>query len=519
MPLAHELKPKALSHLKRKRSGDLPFNGKIYLRWHESWIMRAALAVGFVMLSAYMASILISIQTVNSISSVTYDPEVASSLGDHLKTIKDFNALNQIVYKESLLKALQTTQQSSKDTADLRSILNSVRPPAGININDSEIRGQAFAQPEGSLVVEWLSPLRLRVNTFEIVFKENALFDDFHRIEGLRQRYQFIGAALEGEIKPTLIRAHTVVLAIAFLGITLVFTVLIRRFKNAVGGVINGFMYWTEKDKGFRFGTQWRGELRLITSQFNAMADDVEENRRRSLYLEKVASWQTIARKLAHEIKNPLTPIQMMVSQLRRRYQGEDVQFQELLENAQTIISEEVAALRRMVDHFSEFARLPAPQKRFEDLKPTLQKACDLQTVAYPQHKISFETDEASLFYDFDPDLIRQVVLNLIKNAAEACGETPSEITLKLKQSVKHIDISVCDNGPGIPEDIEKNIFEAYFTTKHSGPTPGMGLGLAVCKKIIMDHDGELLLTSQPGKTVFTIRMPKMSKETHEYAN
>ena len=111
--------------------------------------------------------------------------------------------------------------------------------------------------------------------------------------------------------------------------------------------------------------------------------------------------------------------------------------------------------------------------------------------------------------WDIDEDLIRRSIINFIKNAAEACCDTPSKIEVRLEDIGKYFSIVIQDNGPGISEDVQKNIFEAYFTTKHTGPVRGMGLGLAICQKIIIDHNGAITMTSKPGETIFTIRLPK----------
>ena len=243
------------------------------------------------------------------------------------------------------------------------------------------------------------------------------------------------------------------------------------------------------------------------------MARDVETSRQKALYLEKVASWQVIARKLAHEIKNPLTPIQMMVSQVVRSYKGEDEKYQKVLLQAQEIITEEVTGLRHLVDHFSDFARLPSPQKETKDLVPLINRLVELQKVAFEGHVISYKGPQRPCMVSVDEKLIRQVLQNLIKNAAEA-GQRPDQedspaISVDLYESHSNYIIEVEDNGPGIPDDMKKRIFEAYFTTKHTGPSPGMGLGLAICQKIIIDHGGDIEVESEPGKTVFYIKLPK----------
>jgi nitrogen fixation/metabolism regulation signal transduction histidine kinase len=241
------------------------------------------------------------------------------------------------------------------------------------------------------------------------------------------------------------------------------------------------------------------------------MADEVEKNRTRAASLEKIAAWQIIARKLAHEIKNPLTPIQMMASQLKRRYKGDDESFLKLLTSAEKIISEEVRGLHNMVDRFSEFAKLPEPALRSIDLTAIIKHATELERAAFPEHTIRLDLPETALECLADDVLIRQVLVNLIKNAAEASLNPPSSIIVSAKKDGKDVLIQVEDNGPGIPTGIKEKIFEAYFTTKQSIGLTGMGLGLSVCQKIILDHKGQLTVDSEPGHTIFTIRIPTVS--------
>ena len=492
------------------------------LRWYESWIIRAAALTAFILFCGYASSIIIAIQGIDSVSSITYDEDIEQALGKYMNNIKEVHKLQkdklvirlrQEIPKEALVSSKPTPPGSirawleASDVSDFGGIEACV-----IKQLSPEELGKL--EDEGLEWIDWVDQETLKIFDYQVSFPRSTKYQDFQAAQQLRQRYQFIGATLEDEIKPTLILANSIVLAATFAIMIAAFLVLARRFKTAVEKVIDGFSFWSEQDSTFRFSKRWSGELRLITAQFNAMADEVETNRRRRLYLEKVESWQTIARKIAHEIKNPLTPIQMMVSQLGRRYQGDDEKFRDLLKNAQEIVTEEVNGLRRMVDSFSDFARLPMPQVKMGDLVGPLRRAADLQQAAFPHHKIHFESEIEHLEMEFDADLIRQVIINLVKNAAEASGDNPATIVVRLHETPEDATISVNDNGPGIPEDMQRSVFEAYFTTKHSGPSPGMGLGLAVCQKIIMDHQGELQLTSQPGDTTFNITLPKARKDT-----
>jgi signal transduction histidine kinase len=364
--------------------------------------------------------------------------------------------------------------------------------------------------------VKWLDRDRLKILDYVALFPKGPVYEAFKAAEDVRQRYQLVGAKLNENILPTLVRASSIILVSSFLLLGSLFIIYASRFRSRVYEVIEGMSTWSEEDAAFRFDDvsgRYGGELRMITGQFNAMADEVEANRQRSLFLEKIASWQIIARKLAHEIKNPLTPIQMMVSQLKRRYKGDDAEFGKLLEEAQTIITEEVAGLRRMVDTFSNFARLPQPEPRQADVVSLARHAVELEKARFPDHELTFHSDSPRAEAYIDEDLVRQVLINLIKNAGEACGDQPSKIAVKVGGTASEIAITVTDNGPGIPSELLERIFEAYFTTKHTGPAPGMGLGLAVCRKIIMDHGGRIAVKSKPGETMFTIRLPRRKND------
>lgn len=490
------------------------------LKWHESWIMRAAGLASFIILLGYAFGALFTFESIESIINLAYDQEIEESLGSHLTSIKRVHELQQQLVFERLKPVAEPWIAShGPDVPDATLKTWLAEAGLGDDQNTTPLGITAFHQSAGAkaATLAWLDRDRLKIGERVVEFPKGPLYDSFKAAEDVRQRYQLVGVKLEEQIRPTLIRFSATVLVVSFLLLVSLFFIYAQRFKARTFEVIEGFSIWSEKDDKFRFDERYRGyqgELRLITQQFNAMADEVEANRQRSLYLEKIASWQIIARKLAHEIKNPLTPIQMMVSQLKRRYKGDDKEFAKLLDDAQSIITEEVAGLRRMVDNFSNFARLPEPEPRPADLVALCRHVLELERNAFAQHHFVFESRLAKIVAVVDEDLLRQVLLNLIKNACEASGETPAVVTVGLEIDGPDVAITVKDTGPGIPPELRTRIFEAYFTTKHTGPNPGMGLGLAVCQKIVIDHGGKMIVRSRPGETVFTIRLPLKKKET-----
>jgi signal transduction histidine kinase len=492
--------------------------------WHESWIIRAAIISIVIIALGYISGAYFAWQGIATIARLAYMEEVEGTLGSYLETIKASHQEKQTAMTVKLRPALtQATANGSQaiNPEEIRYLLKEAGAEELGSTADMIVTDYVDFSP-GSMsydTVKWLSRDQLQAGNLRIEFPKGKFYEQFKATEDLRQRYQLIGARLEEQITPTLIRASGTIMVISFILLGGLFWIYAQKFKDKIGEVLEGFSVWSELDAKFRFSGGYTGELKMITSQFNAMANEVEANRQKSLYLEKIASWQIIARKLAHEIKNPLTPIQMMVSQLKRRYKGEDPEFGSLLEEAQQIITEEVTVLRRMVDNFSNFARLPQPELKNIDLNHVCRHVTELQKNAFPQHTITFEakTDKTPAWAD--DDLLRQVLLNLVKNAGEACGETPSVIRVSLVSTPSDHLITVRDNGPGIPEEALGRVFEAYFTTKHTGPNPGMGLGLAVCQKIIIDHGGKLSVTSRPGETVFTIRLAKDRKPVSNHGN
>jgi signal transduction histidine kinase len=491
------------------------------VRWHESLVVRIGASVIVIMLAGYLASIYIAVEAIRSITKIAHREDIEESLTEHLALLKDNHRLRQELLlqrmSEVLPKGFERYGSAALQSTQLESLIEKTK--ARDLFGASEVIVENYTPQSGdadSSYLRWLDPERLRVGKLVASFAKGDTYSHFRDIESLRQAYKILGESLKNEVQPAMIKSAALVLLFSFAFLMGIFYLIARRFKFLVQGIIDGFVTWSEVDSGFRFDQNWHGELKLITSHFNQMAQEVEENRRKSLFLEKLASWQTIARKLAHEIKNPLTPIQMMVSQLARRYSGDDPDFRKLLDSAQQVITEEVSGLRRMVDNFSQFARLPVPQMKQVEIVGVLERLAVLESAAFPVHKVEFKSDLNELLVVADEDLLRQVIINLVKNAAEACGSVSSNIQIQLSDLTStDYQIVVQDDGPGIPEDVQTRIFEAYFTTKHTGtgPNPGMGLGLAVCQKIIIDHGGEIRVTSKPGSTRFILKMPKRAGE------
>ena len=209
------------------------------------------------------------------------------------------------------------------------------------------------------------------------------------------------------------------------------------------------------------------------------------------------AAWSDVARRIAHEIKNPLTPIQLAAERLQRRYGGkieaQDGTFSRLTD---TIIRQ-VGDLRRMVDEFSSFARMPKPVFREESLVDAARQALFLHEVAHPAISFQLVQDDPGLTLVCDRRQIGQALTNIVKNAVEAIetrGEPGGSVTMTLTNEANTVGITVADNGIGLPAERDR-IVEPYVTTR----ARGTGLGLAIVKKIIEEHCGTIGFSDRPG--------------------
>jgi signal transduction histidine kinase len=258
-----------------------------------------------------------------------------------------------------------------------------------------------------------------------------------------------------------------------------------------------------------------RDEVGDLTRAFNTMVRDMRESRDRIEYLSRISAWQEFARRLAHEIKNPLTPIQLSVQEIHRSYRGDDPRFQRMLEDTRSIVEEEIATLRRLVGEFSEFARLPQVQLANADLGVFVQDA--METAARliehdedePQITLTTEVAAGALPVRIDAMLLKRCVDNLVRNAAQAIRATrktgPGNIHVVARAQGEHALLEVCDDGPGVPAESRERIFDPYYTTK----SDGTGLGLAIVKKTVLEHDGEIsCVAAAQGGACFRIELP-----------
>ena len=213
---------------------------------------------------------------------------------------------------------------------------------------------------------------------------------------------------------------------------------------------------------------------------------------------QRSAAWGDVARRIAHEIKNPLTPIQLSAERIRRKFIAKLDGDEQAVEQMTDVIIRQTNDLRRIVDEFSKFARMPEPDKRSEDIAGLLRSAVVLQEAGQPDVSFDIDIPGTPILTEIDATMISQAFTNLLKNAGEAIearqhkqkdGTVPGKIIVQMTLSAQQICITVADNGTGLPAD-RSRLFEPYVTTRDKGT----GLGLAIVRKIIEEHGGSLKL-------------------------
>jgi nitrogen fixation/metabolism regulation signal transduction histidine kinase len=226
-----------------------------------------------------------------------------------------------------------------------------------------------------------------------------------------------------------------------------------------------------------------------------------------------------MAQRLAHEIKNPLTPIQLAIEECHRRYDDTSPSFRRLLDTTLEVVEEEIATLRRLVESFSNFARMPNAELEDDDLARFLADARENVGAVEGERgsddtaalaAIEWRVPSMSMPVRVDRLLLRRVVINLVRNAAQAIAaqrpEAPGRVLVHAENRPDGYAIVVEDTGPGVPEPMRERVFDPYVTSKDDGD----GLGLAIAKKIVMEHGGAITVdrSRDLGGAAFTIFLP-----------
>ncbi|MCE2716410.1 MAG: ATP-binding protein [Pseudomonadota bacterium] len=276
------------------------------------------------------------------------------------------------------------------------------------------------------------------------------------------------------------------ILASAWLGLSLANTLFspISKLIEAADRVSHGDLTVRIENKPLN------NEIDNLISAFNHMTHRLKKQNEELAFNQRKAAWADVARKIAHEIKNPLTPIQLSAERLKRKYLNQIETDQDTFQNCIDTIVRQVNHIGNLVNEFSSFARMPDPKTQEEDLVDLCKQALDLQIQAYPHIAFNFSGPK-NFLWDCDSQQINQLLTNLLQNAINAVEEnkiSKPSILLQLLLSDKHFYMIIEDNGPGFEKENRDRLIEPYYTTREKGT----GLGLAIVSKIAMDHNGTI---------------------------
>jgi two-component system nitrogen regulation sensor histidine kinase NtrY len=221
---------------------------------------------------------------------------------------------------------------------------------------------------------------------------------------------------------------------------------------------------------------------------------------------QKVAAWQEVARRVAHEIKNPLTPIQLSAQRMRKKFYEKAPDFETIFSESTDVIVNEVNSLKQMVDEFSKFARLPLPQMARQSIHEVIREVVALYGGAHKDIEFIVDLDEALPVLNFDREQVKRVFVNLFDNAIQAMNQK-GRLWVSTKHDYKRhrVVVNVADEGMGINPEDQERLFVPYFSRRKTGT----GLGLAIVHRIITDHDGHIrAANNQPKGALFSFELP-----------
>ena len=246
-------------------------------------------------------------------------------------------------------------------------------------------------------------------------------------------------------------------------------------------------------------------EVSALVESYNSMIDDLEESARKLATSERKQAWREMAKQVAHEIKNPLTPMRLSVQSFQQKFDPKDPGVHKKVDEYSKTLIQQIDTLSSIASAFSNFAKMPVQKLELLNVVEVVELALDI----FPDNDIEFTSNESQINVDFDRSQLIRIITNLVKNAIQSIPVDRSpQISIIISSNDTDVAIQVKDNGNGITESIERKIFEPRFTTK----TSGMGLGLPMIKNIIETYNGSISFSTLIGEgSEFTVRFPKHS--------
>jgi nitrogen fixation/metabolism regulation signal transduction histidine kinase len=474
-------------------------------------------------------------------SAIWFDPEVGRQLDrgvdvyqDYVKAIKDdMRHQTDAIAADEVLREAAKTHNRELVEAQLNTLFP--RFPELVKLSVEGSGGEILAWRDRGRPVDETKERKLDVPreltddpdgpritaTFAI---DRKRLDELPTTGDVVKKYHALEQS-RGELYRGYVYAFAGLLVLTMLLTVLLGTLLAQGVTKRISLLATAINVVAGGDMSVRVPVKGNDELSDLARAFNSMISEMAESRARIEFLQRIGAWQEMAQRLAHEIKNPLTPIQLAVQECHRKYGGEDPRFRALLDTTLEIVQEEVGTLRRLVGDFSNFARLPQAELHDATLREFLRDCSDQLThfedaqseesLTHPNVDVRLEIPTDELPAAIDRQMLRRVLINVVRNAVQAirdaregrpAGEVLGHVRVSARREGEGSAILVDDDGPGIPVETRSRIFDPYFTTKKDGT----GLGLAIVKKIVVEHGGriEVERSESLGGARFVVHLP-----------
>jgi len=307
----------------------------------------------------------------------------------------------------------------------------------------------------------------------------------------------------ERQLFKTLIKVAAVVALLSIVIAVLLGWFITGRIKREIDNLIVATNQIAAGDLTTPVMAYEAGEFMHLANSFSKMKTDLKQTQTKLATSEKIAAWKAVGQKIAHEVKNPLTPISISVDDLQRSYKEKLPEFDKTLDETVAVIKVEITRLTKMLDQFVSFARMAPPV--INDVRP--EKLSDDIKTLYKREiesgRLTIENSSERNIFRIDHERIRQLLINLIKNGFESSGET--SVIIQISDTGNGIRINIKDDGPGFPEQILQSGFRPYVSTKEGGS----GLGLVICQRIVYDSGGSIeIFNREEGGAGLTIDLP-----------
>jgi len=492
---------------------------------------RLAIVISLTAIVPLAAALYLATSLFRQASAIWFNPEVGQQLDkgvevykDYVRAIKDDmkHQATAIAYDDALREAAKKGNVEAVEAEldvlfprfpDLVSLAvesgtgaplgrrDRGRPVDEAKERSLEVRRPLSDDEGGPVLVATFVASRQRLDELE---RSGNVVTKYHQVEASRS-----------DLYDGYLNAFTALLGITALATVILGIVLARGVTRRINRLSMAIDLVAQGDLAVRVPVTGSDELTQLARTFNRMLGEMAQSRARIEYLQRMSAWQEMAQKLAHEIKNPLTPIQLAVQECHTKYAGDDPRYRRLLDTTLEVVEEEVGTLRRLVTNFSNFARLPHAELREESLReflsdcqstlghledPSLgESSPDAEPMPTTNVEISWKIPDQEFPAAIDKQMLRRVLVNLVRNSVQAIRDkrasrdsSPTDVLGKVvvyaERGPTGPSIVVEDDGPGIDEAALGRVFDPYFTTKRDGT----GLGLAIVKKVVVEHGGEI---------------------------